>query len=260
MMAADGSSVRRLTRTSANETLPNWSPDGTEIAFLSFQDDLESLDADASPAEIKIMQADGSGVRTLTTPEPQTGAITWSPDAERVAFAAQGNTHVMRADGSQRHVWTDAEGDEDWPSWSPDGRLILVASSTPGPEQLSMIPADGSDPTPLQQLGSEGAWSPDGKSIAFVSDRDGEPDARDPVDWNAEIYVATADGSRVSRITQIRNDHWPPAWSPDGTHLAFTSDGCKDNSEILITEASETGRSWNATHHPARDLFPSWHR
>ena len=162
-MAADGSSVRRLTTTPANEMLPAWSPDGTEIAFLSFQDDLESLDADASPAEIKVMRAVGSRVRTLTTPEPHTGAITWSPDGERIAFAAQGNIHVMRADGSQRHVLPDAEGDEDWPSWSPDGKLILVTSSTPGPEQLSTIPADGSDPTPLQQPGSEGAWSPDGQ-------------------------------------------------------------------------------------------------
>ena len=260
-MPADGSSVRRLTTTPANETLPTWSPDGTEIAFLSFQADLESLDADASPAEIKIMRADGSGVQTLTTPEPHMGAMTWSPDGERVAFAAQGNIHVMRADGTQRHVLTDAEGDENWPSWSPDGKLILVASSNSSPEQLSTIVVGESHPTPLQQPGSEGAWSPDGQSIALVSDRDGKPDARDPVDWNEEIYVTTADASRVRRITQIPgNDHWPPAWSPDGTHLAFTSDGCRDNSEILITEAGGRGPSWRATHHPARDLFPSWHR
>ena len=120
-MAADGSSVRRLTTTPANETLPAWSPDGTEIAFLSFQDDLESLDADASPAEIKIMQADGSGVQTLTTPAAPDRRHHVVPDGERVAFAAQDNIHVMRADGTQRHVLTDAEGDEDWPSWSPDG-------------------------------------------------------------------------------------------------------------------------------------------
>jgi TolB protein len=261
MMAADGSGVRRLTRTPANEMLPAWSPDGTELAFLSFQDDLESLDADASPAEIKVMRADGSGVRTLTTPEPGTGAITWSPDGERAAFAAQGKIDVIRTDGTQRHELTDAPGEENWPSWSPDGQVILVASSSPGAEQLSTLRVDGSDPTPLRQPGSEGAWSPDGQRIAFASDRDGEPDARDPVDWNEEIYVTTADGSRVSRITRIPgNDHWPPTWSPDGTHIAFTSDGCKDNSEIFVTEVGGTGRSWNATHHPARDLFPSWHR
>lgn len=68
------------------------------------------------------------------------------------------------------------------------------------------------------------------------------------------------DGSRKTRITRIAgNDHWPPTWSPDGTHIAFTSDGCGDNSEILITD-TRGSMLLKATHHPAHDLFPSWHR
>jgi Tol biopolymer transport system component len=259
VMAADGAGVRQLTRTPANEALPIWSPDGTEIAFLSFQEELESLDADASPGQIKIMKADGSGVRELTAPEPQTGAVTWSPDGERIAFAAQGNIDVMRTDGTQRRR-LEVPGDEDWPSWSPDGDLILVTSSGPGSEQLSTIAADGSSPKELSQKGSEGAWSPDGRSIAFASGRDGDPGARDPVNWNSEIYVTPRDGSHATRITRIPgNDHWPPAWSPDGKHIAFTSDGCKNNWEIFITD-TRGSRVLNATHHRARDVFPSWHR
>jgi dipeptidyl aminopeptidase/acylaminoacyl peptidase len=163
VMAADGSGVRRLTTTRANEALPTWSPDGTEIAFVSFQDDLASLDADASRAQVKVMRADGSRVRALTAPEPQTGAVTWSPDGQRIAFAAKGNIDVIRADGSQRRVLADVEGDQDWPAWSPDGDRILVTASGSGPERLSTIPTDGSDSTRLSQLGSEGAWSPDGR-------------------------------------------------------------------------------------------------
>jgi Tol biopolymer transport system component len=261
VMNADGSGVRRLTTTPASETVPVWSPDGTEIAFVSFEEDLGSLDADASPGQVKIMRADGSGMRTLTSPEPQTGALTWSPDGERIAFASRRNIDVMRADGTQRRVLAELQGDENWPSWSPDGDLILVTSSGLGPDHLSTIRADGSDSTPLPQRGFEGMWSPDGRSIAFASDRDGDPDARDPVDWNEEIYVTTADGSRVTRITRIPgNDHWPPAWSPDGTHIAFTSDGCTNKGEIFIADAGGTGKVWNASNNPAHDFFPSWHR
>jgi Tol biopolymer transport system component len=260
VMAADGARVRQLTQTPANEVLPVWSPNGTEIAFLSFQADLESLDADASPGQIKIMKADGSGVRELTAPEPQTGAMTWSPDGKRIAFAAHGSIDVMRTDGSQRRRLADVQGDADWPSWSPDGNHILVTSSGSGSEQLSRIRADGSSPKRLAQKGSEGAWSPDGRGIAFASSRDGDPNAPDPVDWNEEIYVTPPDGSHATRITRIPgNDHWPPAWSPDGKHIAFTSDGCNDNWEIFITDTRGT-RVLNATHHPARDVFPSWHR
>jgi Tol biopolymer transport system component len=256
----DGEGIRQVTHTPANETVPVWSPDGTQIAFMSFQEDLASLDLDTSPGQIKLMNADGTGMRELTAPEPQSGALTWSPDGKRIAFATHSHIEVMRTDGARRRRLADVGGYEDWPSWAPDGDRILVTSSESGREELVTIRADGSSSTRLSQKGSEGAWSPDGQSIAFASNRDGEPEADDPRDWNDEIYVMPRDGSHATRITRIPgNDHWPPAWSPDGRHIAFTSDGCKDNWEILIAD-TQGSRVLNATHHPARDVFPSWHR
>jgi Tol biopolymer transport system component len=260
VMKADGRGIHRLTETSANEALPVWSPDGKQIAFVSFSGDLASLDFDTSPAQINVMKADGSAVRPLTAPDPQTGAVTWAPDGDRLAFATHSHIDVMRSDGSHRRALREVEGYEDWPSWSPDGDLILVTSSRSGSEELLTMRADGSSPKPLSQKGSEGTWSPDGRSIAFASDRDGEPHAENPRDWNEEIYVTPRDGARAKRVTRIAgNDHWPPAWSPDGAHIAFTADGCGENWEIFIADA-DGSRVLNATQHPARDVFPSWHR
>lgn len=260
VMKADGSGVRRLTTTPESEILPAWSPDGAEIAFVSFADDFNSLDAETSPGQVMVMQSDGSAIRALTRPAPRTGAPTWSPDGQQIAFAADGNIDVMRADGSQRRVLADRQGTEDWPSWSPDGDHILLTSTGPGPARLAQIRADGADFTPLPQLGFEAAWSPDGRSLAFVSDRDGDPDPSDPVDWNEEIYVTRADGSGVKRVTRIPgNDHWPPAWSPNGTHVAFTSDGCGNSGEILVADLRAGGEIWNVSNNPAHDVFPTWH-
>jgi len=166
----------------------------------------------------------------------------------------------MRADGADRHRLPNPDAGADWPSWSPDGKLILVTSGSE-PEQLWTIRPDGSAPTQLTQKGGgQGAWAPDGRRIAFASGRDGNHDAEDPADWNEEIYVMDRDGSNPTRVTRIAgNDHWPPTWSPHGTHIAFTSDGCETNSEILIADAMGS-RVLNLTNHPSRDIFPSWHR
>ena len=58
------------------------------------------------------------------------------------------------------------------------------------------------------------AWSPDGKRIAFYSERDG----------NAEIYVMNADGTGVTRLTRHERGRRLPAWSPDGRTISFDSD------------------------------------
>jgi TolB protein len=122
-----------------------------------------------------------------------------------------------------------------------------------------MMGADGSAPERLAQMGSQAVWSPDGRRIAFSSSRDGSPRAQNPTAWNEEIYLLALEKSVVTRITRLPgNDHWPSTWSPDGTHIAFTSDRCGGNSEIYVTD-TRGSRVLNATHHPALDLFPFWH-
>ena len=88
--------------------------------------------------------------------------------------------------------------------------------------------------------------SPDGKRIAFESQRDG----------NSEIYIMNADGSDPVNLTQHPGYDSSPAWSPDGQHIAFVSSR-EGNSEIYVVNA-EGGEPINLTMNPAGDANPDW--
>ena len=90
------------------------------------------------------------------------------------------------------------------------------------------------------------AWSPDGRKLAFVSQRDG----------NSEIYVMNADGSAQENLTRQPASDSHPSWSPDGRKLVFVSrrDG---NSEIYVMNADGSGLR-NLTRTPSDDLDPAW--
>lgn len=83
--------------------------------------------------------------------------------------------------------------------------------------------------------------------IAFVSDRDGNP----------EIYVMNDDRSSETRITYNPTGDFNPAWSPDGTQIAFYSDR-DGNGEIYVTNADGSGQARRLTTDPADDFNPSW--
>ena len=85
-----------------------------------------------------------------------------------------------------------------------------------------------------------------GKKTAFASEKDGE------------IYTMTVDASGRTRLTDTPgHDHWPPTWSPDGTRVAFTSEGPDGTGEIYVMNADASGLT-KLTDNPADDSFPAW--
>jgi Tol biopolymer transport system component len=90
------------------------------------------------------------------------------------------------------------------------------------------------------------AWSPDGKRIAFYSERDG----------NAELYVMNADGSEQRRLTRTPADEGYPSWSPDGRTISFDTDR-DGNFEIYAMDAGG-GNERRLTSSPSSDVSASW--
>ena len=115
--------------------------------------------------------------------------------------------------------------------------------------------ADGSGLTNLTQSrendffaswAMNGAWSPDGSKLAFVSKRDG----------NEEVYIMDADGSRQTNLTNHAARDWGAAWSPDGSQLAFVTDR-DGNFEIYLVDVA-SGLLTRLTDSPGSDQEPIW--
>src|SRR5262245_35575198 len=102
------------------------------------------------------------------------------------------------------------------PSWAPDGRALAYTTFRPNPDIFVSLIYQGVLQNPTKGVGTNylPVFSPDGKQIAFMSGRDGNP----------EIYVMNVDGTNVRRLTNHPAGDSSPTWSPSGSQIAFTSD------------------------------------
>jgi len=232
---------------------PDWSPDGSRLAFLA--------STDLGPADIWVVQADGTGAVNLTNDEDP-GAyawVRWSPDGSRLVFestrsGSQGrDIWALAPDGTGLTNLTDAPGTDRWARWSPSGDRIAYVRAVE-PHELWVMGADGNDPTlvtapvgPAAPASAAApAWSPDGARIAFVADGD--------------LWVVGVDGAGRINLTDGRALVLDAelAWSHDGSRIAFvvTRDGGV-GADIWIISPDGSGLL-QLTDEPGLDLSPRW--
>jgi Tol biopolymer transport system component len=194
-VAVSSGRVQRLTTSQGENRDPCWSPDGTQLAFSSTRD---------GAAQIYIMNADGGEVRRLTNTASAAVAPRWSPDGKTLVFVSGRDLYATGADGrNSRRVTVGANVTADPPLWSPDGSRVVFQIAEGENYDIGLVRlSDGFHSRLAGSSSYDGSytWSPDGKSVAFISGRDGADD----------IYTIGVDGQRAVRLT--RSASLTPAW------------------------------------------------
>jgi formylglycine-generating enzyme required for sulfatase activity/Tol biopolymer transport system component len=242
---SDGTGLLQLTDNLAEDYDPAWSPDGTQIAFVSNRE---------GDYQLYAMGSDGQNQhRVFTDTLTNLSRPSWSPDGEWIAFASGWDIYKVKADGGNLTKLTFNPANDRDPVWSPDGKSILFLSDrNNAQDDFFVMDAEEGETRSIKRLietdakEQRGVWSADGKNILFI----GNPIAGE--EWN--VYLMTNTGTAIHSVAAVEYES-DPTFAPDGQRFAFGSS--KNNRQIMLASLGSDAPSELQTG-LARSIMPAW--
>ncbi|MFC1564888.1 DPP IV N-terminal domain-containing protein [candidate division KSB1 bacterium] len=244
IMNPDGSNKQVLTAHESLCSFPNWSPDGTKIAYhsdsdLYYYDLINSSEHiitnsqmtpyfhiwgpdglklafrswEQSSGAIYTINVDGSGLKKITPEDHNTNDFpSWSPDGQTIVYESDFNIYTVKSDGTANTQITfgdDRNDRKDSPVFSPDGSRIYFRHRPSS--NIYMMNPDGSGMINLTEsiYIEHFSISPDGLKIAYTSDKD--------------IWIMDSDGRNKTNLTNEIIINSNPRWSPDGELIVYST-------------------------------------
>ncbi|MES2152544.1 MAG: Tol-Pal system beta propeller repeat protein TolB [Pseudomonadota bacterium] len=221
---ADGEGVQTAAHSSESIISPAWSPDGSKVAYVSFE----------QRKPVVYVQDLVTGTRRVVANEKgSNSAPAWSPDGSKLALALSKDGHTqiysMNADGSGLRRLSNSNDIDTEPQFSADGQTIYFSSNRSGGPQIYKMSASGGNPTRVTFTGSYNISprvSADGKTLAWVSQRDG----------GFSLYAKDLASDQELRLADAATE---PSFSPNGKYIMYAT---KAGGRTALAVVSVDGR------------------
>ncbi len=295
MVMTDGSRAAwQFTTSPQSSNSPRWSPDGNWLAFLSSRPSVDGASSSSATPTSPGNSAPAPGQTPAPFPSPNAAAGPTPPAAAGAAFGASSSeqprnqVYLLSMSGGEASRVTNLKNGVNTFRWSPDGTRLVVVSRV-GPSDSRPESKDRSDvrhyKNPAYKFNDTGwfddrrthlwvvyvksssakqitegndwndsdpQWSPNGARIAFVSNRTGKEYDNDR---NTDVWVVSAEGGTLTKISDHDEADNSPRWSLDGRSIAYVGEVHeRDHPKIWL--APSTGGAPSVLAAKDLDLIP----